>query len=170
MGRGQMQAGIALLALCLVVLSSSVQGAQERLLVNEERLEQGQPSMVHVVIDPPPGAEQAELATWVTVQGPGSSHTLEPATDVRDGGSQLVTMPWTPSQAGNHTLQAHLELGGHEQVLAEERVLVPPASSSEAEASGWVPSTAPGTVQWAIAFGLLFVFTRASLERREPRG
>jgi hypothetical protein len=66
-------------------------------------------------------------------------------------------------------LQAAAVVGGDRHVIGEERtVFVSPgrSSSSSGPGAGVLPHTAPGTVQWAIAFGILFFFARAGLDRQ----
>lgn len=166
MGRGPRIAVAALLAFSL---ASSLVAADDhggRLLVNEERLEQNKPSVVHAVVDLPPSWVLGVVEVHIEVQGPGTNEELvERRTGVEGGGTELVTVPWTPSQAGNHTLNAEVLLGDERRVIEERTVFVEPPSTSRDASAGVIPHTAPGTVQWAIAFGVLFFVTRASLER-----
>jgi len=167
-GTGPELAVIGILALSLgLPVASTLEG---ELLVNEDRLEGGQPGVVHAVVDVggTDGAEAREV--HLSIDGPGSDEQIvERRSELPSSGSRLVTLAWTPAQAGNHTLQAEAVVGGERHVIGEERtVFISPASSSSSSGSsaGVLPHTAPGTVQWAIAFGILFFFARAGLDRQ----
>jgi hypothetical protein len=168
MGRGPELAVIGILALSLgLPVASALEG---ELLVNEDRLERGQPGVVHAVVDVggTDGAEAWEV--HLSIDGPGSDEQIvEQRNALPSSGSRLVTLAWTPAQAGNHTLQAAAVVGGDRHVIDNGRtVWVSPgrSSSSSGPSAGVLPHTAPGTVQWAIAFGILFFFARAGLDRQ----
>jgi hypothetical protein len=161
--------GLAILATSLAAASPAVDASDDQLLVNEAKLEQGRPGVVHVVVDTPPGAGGDALTIHLTVEGPGSRDEVHVTEQRRSVDDQLVTVPWTPTQTGNHTLRAEIDLGDRTRLVEERTVFVPAASSSADSSAGVLPHSAPGTVQWAIAFGILFFVTRASLGHRSRR-
>lgn len=152
------------LALAAVVLSGTALGLQGRLLVDESDYRVGKADVIHVVVDPPAGVDADTIEVTVTVEGPSGVREITETIEPGGKGPQLVTLPWTPRQAGEHVLVAESQVG-ELHVAQEETVHVSQAPSASSRSDGWTPETAPGTVQWAIAFGVLFFFARAGLTR-----
>lgn len=163
MGRGAFPVGLAILALTLGVGSSLAAGELGELLVNEDRLHQGQPNVVHVSVDTP--RDEQPLNVRVTIEGIDGAGTVEQSRTVPAGGDELVTVTWTPKRAGPYTIEARTYAGG-DLLDADVRSVEVAPSPAPAGDQGVVPHTAPGTVQWAIAFGVLFFVARAGLGHR----
>lgn len=164
MGRGRTRAVLLLLGAVLVVSLAPATLADRMIVEDEHR--QDLPSLLHIVVEPPAEAtmEAQTVSVVVTVEGPAGERELATHPEIaEDAGKQLVTVSWTPEHVGEHTLRAEVELGEETRVLEEREVYV----SSDPERSGSsLPDTAPGTVQWAIAFGFLFFAARAGFGRR----
>lgn len=166
MGKGPALAVAGLLTFSLALSASVASAGGSKLLVNEDSIQQNRPGVVHAVVDlRDTDADASEI--HLRIEGPGSSERIvERHPGLGGSGPHLVTIPWTPLHAGNHALQTEVLVGEERRELAERTVFVTPAGSGPEATGGVLPHTAPGTVQWAIAFGFLFFVTRASLGRR----
>jgi len=162
MGRGRAVAGLGLLLAGLVLLSTAGTAA-DRLIVDEQELERGVPAVVHVVLDSPVDPPAGTVDVTVTVEGPVQTRERAATHELSGPGEQLVTVTWTPDRVGEHALVAKANVSGTERVIGERNVTV---TMGPSQAGSSLPDTAPGTVQWAIAFGILFFVARAGLHHR----
>lgn len=164
MGRSPVPVGLAILALTLGAGSSLAAGEMGELLVNEDRLHQGQPNVVHVSLETP--RDERPVNVRVAIEGIDGARTVEHSRTVPAGGSELVTVTWTPKRAGPYTIEAHTSVGGDLLDVDVRSVEVAPSPARAGDEGELLPHTAPGTVQWAIAFGVLFFVARAGLGHR----
>jgi hypothetical protein len=153
---------LSLAFVTLLGIASAASAQQARLMTSQEP-ERGLPDVVHVAVRAPPEAAGDTMEVWLQVEGPAEirERQLE-APAAGPGTEQLVTVPWTPRERGEHELQAEVTVGG--EVLRSEDKTVQ-VGSGAAQPRGPLPESAPGTVQWAIAFGFLFFVARAGIDR-----
>lgn len=163
MGRAAVRVGLAMLVLALGVGSSLAAGQMGEIIVAEDRLYQGQPNVVHVSVETP--RDERPVNVHVTIEGIDGTSPVEETRTVSAGEAELVTVPWTPKRAGSYTIEAHTYAGGS-LLDTDVRSVHVDSMPSRAGDESLVPHTAPGTVQWAIAFGVLFFVARAGLEHR----
>lgn len=164
MGRRAAVLGLAAVALLAVTPSLAAAGVDDEIRVPEIGTRAGATSVFHVVVHPPEHFDRVGMEIVATIEGPGGEEEVVRHGQLLEGGdASLISLGWTPDRPGEHTLDAEVTVAGEVRDL--EPVTVDVAPPSPASAGSGLPDTAPGTVQWAIAFGILFFVTRATVRR-----
>lgn len=164
MGRGAVQLGLLILLGTLAASSTIAAGDMAQLVVDEDGLYQGQTNVIHVAVDAPRAKQTVDV--HVTIERMHGTGTVERAETVPAGDAQLVTVTWTPKRAGAYTLEARTYAQDALLDVDQRTVEVGTLPATADAGDSGLPATAPGTVQWAIAFGILFFVARAGLGRR----
>lgn len=158
MRRGLAFALMAASVLAVGAAPSIVQAGSDRFLVDEADLEAGEPALVHAVVrGTPQGEAPVEIA--LTVEGPENVQQVRRSTEVDGGGQRLISMAWTPDRPGQHTLSGEALVAGRAVDLGSRTVQV--ASDPSGNGPHPLPQTAPGSIQWAIVFSILYAVTRS---------